>query len=551
MKTTEFLSNRTYFILFALSGIVYLAGLFVPLMDNDSTHYADIALNMYLSSDYATLRDHTGPYLDKPHLLFWLAAFSYKIFGVSGFAYKFPSLLFTILGTYSTYRLGKILYTPETGKLAALIIASSFAYILANNDVRMDAILSASIAFAVWQLVEFVHTKSVWSVAGAALGMALGFSTKGDIAIFAPLAAVGFYIFYRKEWRLILNWKWLLMGFLFAVFITPVVYSYYLQYNLHPEIMVRGKNNIDGVRFILLTQSFERFGGEMGQRFKNDYTFFLHSFIWAFAPWGIIAFMAFFRRVKNVFKRSDEWLTAGGFAIVMLVLSLSGFKLPHYINIVFPLAAVMVASFILSIRATPKWVNSVWLVQLISAIIILLLIVALNAWAFSVKNTWLAAAVLLMSAILYFLIKKSATAKWQQAVVLPVCVMIVSFFLLNTNFYFQLLHYQGSSELAVKTKGKIDPANVYLWKDNYKSSYFFYTVSPEKDFHREVLQAKKTVWILIDEAQLQEVKQEGYSVGPYYAAVDYSIAKLKLNFLNPATRTSKCTRMLLVQISRK
>lgn len=129
-------------------------------MDNDSAHHANIALHMYLTGDYVSLVDHAGDYLDKPHLHFWLCAMSYKIFGVTSFAYKLPSFLFTILGTYSVYRLGKSLYNNEVGKLAALIIASSFAYLLANNDVRMDAILTASIALATWQLVDFIKTKN-------------------------------------------------------------------------------------------------------------------------------------------------------------------------------------------------------------------------------------------------------------------------------------------------------------------------------------------------------------------------------------------------------
>ena len=140
-------SRSQYALLFSFLGLVYIIGLFVPLMDNDSAHHADIALRMYLTGDYVNLVDHGKDYLDKPHLHFWLSSFSYSIFGVTGFAYKFPSFLFTILGTYSTYRLGKALYNSEAGRLAALIVASAFAYLLANNDVRMDAILTASIIF--------------------------------------------------------------------------------------------------------------------------------------------------------------------------------------------------------------------------------------------------------------------------------------------------------------------------------------------------------------------------------------------------------------------
>jgi 4-amino-4-deoxy-L-arabinose transferase-like glycosyltransferase len=150
-------SRWQYIAFFSLLIVVYIIGLFVPLMDNDSAHHANIALRMYLTGDYVSLLDYGQDYLDKPHLHFWLSACSYLIFGVTGFAYKLPSFLFTILGTYATFRLGRKLYNDEVGRLAALIVASSFAYILANNDVRMDAILTGSIIFATWQLVEWVH----------------------------------------------------------------------------------------------------------------------------------------------------------------------------------------------------------------------------------------------------------------------------------------------------------------------------------------------------------------------------------------------------------
>src|SRR5438128_7187146 len=103
-------SRLQYIAFFVLLAIVYITGLLVPLMDNDSAHHANIALHMYLTGDYVSLVDHGKDYLDKPHLHFWLSAWSYSLFGVTGFAYKFPSFLFTLLGTYSTYRLGKVLY---------------------------------------------------------------------------------------------------------------------------------------------------------------------------------------------------------------------------------------------------------------------------------------------------------------------------------------------------------------------------------------------------------------------------------------------------------
>ncbi|HEX5169352.1 MAG TPA: glycosyltransferase family 39 protein, partial [Cyclobacteriaceae bacterium] len=128
-------------------GAAYVGGLFIPLMNNDSAHHANIALHMYESGDFISLIDRGKDYLDKPHLLFWLSALSYKIFGVNSFAFKFPSFLFSILALYSTYRLGARIYSKRVGALGSLILATAYGFFLANNDVRMDALLTGAIIF--------------------------------------------------------------------------------------------------------------------------------------------------------------------------------------------------------------------------------------------------------------------------------------------------------------------------------------------------------------------------------------------------------------------
>ena len=552
---TPFLSRNTYLFLFSLLGLVYIIGLFVPLMDNDSAHHANIALHMYLTGDYVSLVDHAGPYLDKPHLHFWLCAFSYKIFGVTSFAYKLPSFLFTILGTYSTYRLGKSLYNNEVGKLAALIIASSFAYMLANNDVRMDAILTACIAFSIWQLVEFIQHKKLLNIAGTALGLALGFCTKGHIAVFVPAVAALFYILYRKEWNLFLNpiaigWKWLLLLLLFALFISPVVYCYYLQYNLHPETMARGKDHINGVKFILLNQSVERFSGGMGSDAKNDYFFFLHSFLWAFAPWSVLAYIALAGGIKNFLQRKQEWLTTGVFITMVLIVSFSGFKLPHYLNIVFPTSAVMTATFILTKQSHPRWIKNIYIVQLVLIGLLLLVVAAINGWAFPVKNVVTIVGVVFLLAIVFYFIKSDAYNKLQKAVAASVATMALCFFLLNSNFYPKLLTYQGGNQLASTTKGKVNPADVYFWKDMQSSSFSFYTASLRQQFADSVLQPGKKVWLLFDINSEEEIKMAGYKFGQRLSVLDYEITKLDIKFVNPEKREKQCTRMVVAEIGR-
>ena len=545
---TSILSRGIYIFLFSLLGLVYLTGLFVPLMDNDSAHHANIAMHMYLNRDYVNLVDAGQDYLDKPHLLFWLCAFSYKIFGLTSFAYRFPSFLFTILCTYSAYRLGRSLYNNETGKLAALIVASAFAFILANTDVRMDAILTACVAFATWQGVEFIHRKKITNAFGLAVGLALGFDTKGHIAVFTPLVGLFFYIVYLKQWKIFLNWKWLIVVVGFAAFVLPVVYCFYLQFNLHPEKIVRGQDHLNGVRFILFGQTVERFKGDsFGSDAKNDYLFFFHSFLWAFVPWSILAYVAIFGRLKKFFKRTDEWLTSATFLTIVIVLTFSGFKLPHYINIIFPATAVMTSSWITAHSVKPK---IILIVQRVICFLILFLVAVLNAWAFPVKNFLILLSVVFLLAVVFYFLKNKYFSYLQRALCVSVATIVVSFFLLNTNFYPQLLKYQGGNELAKKIKGNVDPANVYFWKDNYSSSFNFYTATERKQFDDSIfLKGKKPIWLLFDKKDSTDIHQSGYKIGLIYSVPDFGITRLDLKFVNPVTRKSELHQMMLGEIT--
>ncbi len=519
-------------------------------MDNDSAHHANIALHMYLNRDYVNLIDAGKDYLDKPHLHFWLCVFSYKIFGVTTFAYKLPSFCFTILGTYSTYRLGKSLYNNEVGKLAALIVASAFAYMLANNDVRMDAILTACVAFATWQGVEFIQHRKILNAIGLALGLAIGFSTKGHIAVFTPVVGLFFYILYRKDWKLLWNWKWFLVLVSFVMFIFPVVYCYYLQFNLHPEKIVRGKDHINGVKFILFGQSVERFSGEsFGSDAKHDYFFFFHSFLWAFAPWSILAYISIVNQIKYFVNRKDEWLTPATFIILALLVTVSGFKLPHYLNIIFPATAVMTASWILQTSIKSK---TIYIIQMVVCFLVLILIAVLNAWAFPVKSFWIIAGVVVLLSVAFYFLKNQQFNYLQKSIGVSVATMIVSFFLLNTNFYPQLLKYQAGNELAKKIKGNLDPVNVYFWKDNYSSSFNFYTATGRKQFDDSIfIKGKKPIWLLFDRRNWDEIKQAGYKIGLTYSVPDFEITKLNIKFINPATRKNELKEMMIGEITGK
>jgi len=538
--------------------LVYIAGLFVPLMDNDSAHHADIALRMYLTGDYVILYDHRGDYIDKPHFLFWTSALSYHLFGVTSFAYRFPSFLFTILGTYSIFRLGKELYGHETGKLAALIAASSFCYILANNDVRMDAMLTAAIAFATWQLVAYVHHKKFIFLLGAALGMAIGFGTKGHVGLVTPAAGIFFYILFKKDSRLLFDWHWLIVIFFFAIFISPVVYCYYLQFNLHPEKISQGIKGVNGVKYILWSHSFDRIKGaeRFGAVGKEDHFFFVHTFLWTFAPWCFVAFIGLFIRLKNFFVAKpassgpgrEEWLSTGVFIMLAALINFSNFKLPHYLPILAPATALIVAHLFVSRWDDERWRKAFFIIQVSTSVLMLATVALANSWAFPVKSTAvLIGLIFFLGAVFYFLLSKMYN-NIQKSITISVAGIALFFFLANTNFYPQLLTYQGGKPLADMTRGIADPKNVYFWKNSFSSTYNFYSSSNRQVYDDSLKQTGQHFWLIYERSQLPEIDSLGLQFGKTYSVRDYEITRLKKSFVDPSTRKETLDEMIMAEV---
>lgn len=544
------LSNRTYFFLFSLLGVIYLTGLFVPLMDNDSAHHAIIALRMYLTGDYVSLIDHNGDYLDKPHFLFWTSAVSYHIFGVTSFAYKFPSFLFTTLGVYSIFRLGKELYDHETGKLAALIAASSFCVILSNNDVRMDALLTGTVAFATWQLMAFVHHRKFFSLAGASIGLAIGFATKGHVGLVTPVAGVFLYILYKKQWKLLYDWHWLIVVVLFVLFISPVVYCYYLQFNLHPEKTIHGVTGVNGVKYILWDHSFERIKGSerLGSAGKKDYFFFLHTFLWTFAPWCFVALIALFTRLKNFFSRKTEWLSTGVFVLLALLISFSNFKLPHYMPILAPVTALMTAHFFILHWNDTHSRKVFFILQCAASFLLVALALIINLWAFPVKNSFVFGGLVFLLSLSFYFLRSRFFSSIQKVISVSVASITLFFFLLNTNFYPQLLTYQSGKPLAELTKGIADPKDVYFSPYTFSSSYNFYSSSLRQVYDDSLKKSGKKFWLIYMKEQQPQIDSAGFVLGKIFSAPDYEITRLKKNFINPSTRKETLTEMRMAEV---
>jgi 4-amino-4-deoxy-L-arabinose transferase-like glycosyltransferase len=358
---------------------------------------------------------------------------------------------------------------------------TAYATVLANHDVRMDALLTGFVAFALWQLVEWLETGRARAMVLGAVGLGLAFSAKGSIAVAAPGVALLFHVWSRGLWGRLRSWHLALGLACFAATIAPVLVAYWLQFDRHPELVVEGRTGVSGVRFILLGQTADRFAGGKGARHHDDPFFLYHSLLWAFLPWSLLVLAAWGDRLRELvhergraFRGRDQLSFLGPF-VGIAALSASRYKLAHYLNVFFPLLAILCAAWLeealregrLARLARLRVVQGVVIAALLAGLVLL------NGWAFPPRAAWIVVMALALAGLLALglRLRHPLHAVWVPSA-LAICL---GNFVQNVNYQPWLGRYQlGDDEAAELLAMDLD-WNRVRFLDRVEQPLQFYT----------------------------------------------------------------------------
>ncbi len=547
--------------------VVYIPGLLVDVMDVDAAQYATMSIEMKDSGNWLELHCRHNDYLDKPPLLFWLSSFSMLLMGVSNFAYKFPSFLFGILAVWSTIRLTQLVYDRVTSALAGLMVASCLGFFIMMNDVRTDTLLMGSFAFSLWQIMLYAKTKSWRALVLGFMGVGLAMLSKGPLGIVMPVMALSCEFAYKRQWVNFFRWQWLVGLAIVALVIAPMCIGLYQQFDLHPERTVNGQTGVSGLEFYFWTQSFGRITGdsEWGTKFDNGATnlFFTHTFLWAFFPWSILTVIGLFKNIIVLFRSRlkpgymNEAFATGGFILIFLALSLSKYKLPHYIYVTFPLAAIIAARFLVAdvINAGRKQlavsVAGLYILSSVMLMVISFLIVTV-IFPGAPLITWLIAVLMFVAMIAFLFLRKSLT----ERLMLPLLAALIGCYFVGFSwFYPELLKYQSSNN-AGRTIASLDldEQEFYLSSNTFEHSLDFYSrktayyIGLDSAGIAAGLQKHDTIFIYTDEEGYAKMINSKCNFSTYEEYDHFGVQFLTPEFLNPATRASRLHKRYLLKV---
>jgi len=442
-------SKLFYLLLFVLALVVNFSGINVKFFTDDPGLYASIAKNLIYKKDFFSLFTYNQDWLDKPHFPFWMVYFSFKLFGVSVWAYRLPALLFFMLSALYTYLFSKKYYGSEIAFMAVLILMTSQIIIMSNTDVRAEPYLMALVMGSIFHISQLEERFSYWDLLLAALLTACAIMTKGLFVIVAIYGGLVGQLILQKRFKHLFKLKWLLLLLLTAVFILPEIYALYLQFDTHPEKVVFGRQNVSGIKWFLWDSQFGRFvnSGPITRK-HGDVFFFIHTLLWAFAPWCLMFFYSVYCNIREiVFKRKlVEYYALIGGLLLWLLFSLSSFQLPFYTNTIFPLFAIITAPYCytqLNRFGTKFRLISQWVYVILLPIAILLI-----HFFMAPKNNLYFAIDCVALGLFIYLISSEIKQAHKIVFTLNCAVALFANFYLNTTLYPLMASHSGQIAAA-------------------------------------------------------------------------------------------------------
>ncbi len=546
------MSKKTFLILAVLVVIVNSFGLFYDIFVADSALYATISKSFYQSGDYLNIYVRGLDWLDKPHFPFWLSALSMEVFGANSFAYKLPSLLFLLVGMFYTYKLAKRLYNVNVAYAATLILGSSLHVVISNNDVRAEGVMLGLIVGATYHILKLCSRYSLRDLLLAAALSAAAIMTKGIFILIIPYSAIFGHLILKREFAKVLNYRWLILFSLTLLFTAPEIYALYIQFDSNPDAVAFGEKGVSGIKFFFWDSQFGRFFNTGPIKGKGDLLFFVHTVLWAFAPWAVLGLISLIKSGKNIITRAaqKEYLTFFGFIIMFLIFSISKFQLSHYLNIIFPFVSIGVATLLLN-KSNVKSLNFLQRASLNLYALVAFVGILVAQIFFATSYSFLGIASLLLLVVMVYLFNFSKKESRPSQVIFGIIIALIFSLYVNVGFYPKLLEYQSAAQAATFANQEYPERHVIttnndLLMDFYSKNEVKLAYSIEE--LNEQLSKDRDVLIFANDDFLNKMTENNLDYALIKSFDEFHITLMDIKFFNYKTRGETLRKRHLVEL---
>jgi 4-amino-4-deoxy-L-arabinose transferase-like glycosyltransferase len=540
-----------YFLLFVLALAVAFAGINVDFFTDDQGLYASIAKNLVYKKDFFQLFTYNQDWLDKPHFPFWAILVSFKLFGVSVWAYRLPALLFFGISLLYTWLFTRKYYGWEIAVIAVLIVMTALHVLLSNTDVRAEPYLMALITGSIYHIARLEERFTFADLLLAALLTACAIMTKGIFVITAIYGSLLGQLIFQKRFKELFRFKWLFLLLLTFIFTLPELYALYQQFDLHPEKLVFGRHHVSGIKWFLWDSQFGRFvnNGPISRKASGSIFFYLHTLLWAFAPWCLLFYYAVFKNIKDIYqhKKLTEYYALSGGILLCLLFSLSRFQLPFYTNAVFPLFAIITAPF--CYKQLSRFGTKFRLIGQWVFVILLPLTIVLANFLLKPRYDQFFGADCILTGIFMIIVFVKIKEGHKKVFFLNCAAALFVGFYLNTVFYSVLVPYKGEITAAEYINQKpFDGFQIYSLKAG-NNIFQFYCKRPVNLIPIEQFNSFKPKGIpvfYVNQLSMDYLNQTHASYRIVRSFINYPQENILPAFINEASRFKVLDHVYLI-----
>jgi 4-amino-4-deoxy-L-arabinose transferase-like glycosyltransferase len=164
--------------------------------------YALIPKEMLDSGAWLTPTLNGTRYLDKPPLLYWLTLVAYKIFGVTAWSARLPTLGMALGEIWLTFAVGRRLLGNRAAWLGGFALLTSIGFFSLHLELLTDHLVTLFLLGSLYCLMRGRESPGLKWALGFHLCLAGGFFAKGLIGVAFPLLIAGGVALHWREARL-------------------------------------------------------------------------------------------------------------------------------------------------------------------------------------------------------------------------------------------------------------------------------------------------------------------------------------------------------------
>ncbi len=228
---------------------------------------------------------------------------------------------------------------------------------------------------------------------------------------------------------------------------------------------------------------------------------------------------------------------------------MSRYKLPHYIFITLPWAAVLTARF-LSRAPRRFWIVAFYLTLAVMLLVSFLLV----GFIFPTGNLLMWAAPVAATVFLAVKMFRQAFPENAEALVQRgLVVVIAAVFVLNFHFYPNLLPYQSTSTAAHFARENGIPVEkiAHFRRHGHALDFYAGRILPQMDSPEQIVAtraAQGELWLYTTADGKEELEHAGVPFEVVASFNHFQVALLKPAFLDPATRPTTLRQVYLLKV---